>query len=986
MTSGNEPHPRQFLYNVAKAYASQSLELIEHCCFIFPNKRSGAFFSNFFKQVWKGKKIEPVTMTISSFVAAFSDLKEASRYDLLFTLYNEYTKLNHKKDDRMDFDSFQFWGEMLLSDFNDVDRYLVDPDTLFVNVKKFKEIQSNYLTEEQRDAIRRYWGEETTAPTVEDFWKHVKADKKRKSKERFLRLWEILGPLYHSINNTLEANGLTMPGRLDRNAVNRLKDRSLPFNFEHYVFIGFNVLTTAETKIFRLLQAMDKADFYWDFNSPALADESNKAGRFIRHNIAEFKSRYKIEEELITEMPEIEIIGVPGSTSQVKLTGNLLREMTTSEQPLISDPVNAINTAVVLPDESLFVPLLNSIPQEIKSINVTMGLPMRHNPIYALFHAIILMQGGMSLNRGIPTFFFKHVNAIISSPIVRTIASEECVELETIITQRRLYRVPIEEIHSIAPSLDWIFQPVTKNAGIEEICDYLISIINRIYEVSDPMQKKFAKGYALKIEQIREACVLHNITMRGKTLFKMIERSMLTEKLPFKGEPLSGLQIMGVLETRALDFDNVIMLSMNERIFPRRHYSGSFIPDTLRRAYGMATTDFQESIFAYYFYRLISRARHVTLIYDARTIGTATGEMSRYLSQILYLFSTTPNGKRNVTHRVMKFDVKAPETKPISVPKSPEILKKMQRFTTSAPEGQRRYLSASSINTFIRCPLEFYLRYVEGYDPENEVTDYMDSSTYGTAGHSVLEQFYKLLLGDKNNVVITADVIREYLKPENSTIDRLIVRAFNKEYNHLPENKLDTPLVGDALIMGQVSLETIKSLLKSECELTPFTCVGTEAEMKIPYQVNSSLTINIRQFIDRVDKIDSNTVRLVDYKTGSDVLDADSVEQLFNHTSKKNVKAFMQLLLYCTVYSIHEHFSGAIQPIIFSLHNVVANGIKPLTIAKEVLTDYRPYAEEFERLLKEKIKEMYNPDLPFNQTADSNDCTFCNFRRICGRG
>lgn len=973
----NHPHRKPFLQQVAEIYATQAPDLIADCCFIFPNKRSSKFFRKFLTIALGEKEISFTTQTINSFVAEFSPLKEATRYDQLFTLFNEYRKI--LKDESLDFDSFAFWGDMLVSDFNDVDRYLVDPDKLFVNVSRFKEISSNYLTEEQLEAIRRYWGEEPQGGRPDDFWKHVHADKRKETKEKFLRLWETLGPLYHAFKDSLARQGLSTSGALIRNAAGVLRrtNRNSPLRFSRYVFIGFNVLTTAEMKIFEILKTLGAADFYWDFNSPAFVNGFNRAGRFIERNASDFPSIYPLPEDRITELPEIEVVGVPGNTAQTKYAGRVLSSLLEREGYI--NPDNAINTAVVLPDEGLFVPLLHSIPEEITSINVTMGLPMRHNPIAALMHSIIMMQTNVAISHGEPTFFHEHVAAILSSPLIKASAPEDCAALSDAIVRRRLYRVPLSETAALCPSLSYIFTVPTNNGNISDIFGYLRDILNQITESnsnSDGMARHFIKAYHQKLDMIEDACRRHGIEMRGNTLFRMIERAAAADKVPFVGEPLNGLQIMGVLETRALDFDNVIMLSMNERIFPRRHYAGSFIPDTLRRGYGMATTDFQESIFAYYFYRLISRARHVTLIYDARTIGTSTGEMSRYVAQLLYLF-----GEGKITHRIMKYDVHAEERMEVTVTKTPEVMDKLKRFTISGKGG--RNLSATSINTYIKCPLNFYLRFVEGYDPENEVNDYMDSSTYGTIVHAVMENIFEALRGEAGEATVTRDMLERYIKSSKILVDPLVTAAINEFYNHRPAGDL-RPLVGEALILGRIIRESVVKLLEKECDHTPFIFKKAEEEIVIRYKVNDSLAVNIRQFIDRVDQR-GDTIRLIDYKTGSDNLEAKSIEELFGH-SDKNVKAFLQLMLYCVVYSIAHHYDGPIQPIIYSFRNIAKDGIVPLKIDKVPLEDYRSYAPEFEQRLKEKIEEIFNPDKPFVQAEDESACKFCNFWRICGRG
>ena len=300
-----------FLKLVAEAYARRHDDVSE-ICFVFPNKRSAAFFSKYLDSAMKREHLAPCMMTISEFITEFSDGIDASRYEQLFILYNEYAKLSKEISN---FDRFMFWGDMLISDFNDVDRYMVDADQLFVNVERLKEINSNYLTEEQLNVIRRYWGDERPHEYREQFWSHVAHgddDENAKANKKFLKLWEVLSPLYNNFRTELRKRGLTTSGMRYREAATRLRTASTTdFEYKRYVFCGFNVLSTAELKIFSRMKALGLADYYWDYNSPTFKLPKNRAGRFIEKNILDFPSEYPLEQEDITTFPKIKIVGVP---------------------------------------------------------------------------------------------------------------------------------------------------------------------------------------------------------------------------------------------------------------------------------------------------------------------------------------------------------------------------------------------------------------------------------------------------------------------------------------------------------------------------------------------------------------------------------------------------------------------------------------------------------------------------------------------------
>ncbi|MDE6488169.1 MAG: PD-(D/E)XK nuclease family protein, partial [Paramuribaculum sp.] len=883
---------KPFLQQVAEIYAANESDNLVDYCFVFPNKRSSTFFTSFIASATGHNIIAPATMTISDLATALSPQIEANRYEQLFTLFNSYTS---QPGVEIDFDRFLFWGEMLLNDFNDVDRYLVDPKALFVNVKRLREISSTYLTPEQSEIIERFWGEQSPHEHIEHFWKHLDYGDNTGSKARFMKLWEVLLPLYNDFHERLSQRGLTSPGMLYRNAACVLRDdnrHTLPYR--RYIFVGFNVLSTSEIEIFSQLKKQGMADFYWDFNSPALRLTDNRARRFISRNIKEFPSLYPLQEEEITQMPEISVVGVPSAVGQVKAAaGQISKWIDESE---IKNPQNAIDTAVVLPDESLFIPLIHSIPQEITTLNVTMGFPIKLTPIASLIGSVTRLHLRSRRLHGKTSFFHEDVCPLLASPLLIAADREGCERINAEIHKRRLFQISAEEIAFLTPSLAPVFQPIGNSSDIRYVKNYLNGLCDFLVDnndSSDRIGRHFIEAYRTAVDDLCMAAEEFGITMSGSSFFHLIERTVNSGSISFSGEPLAGLQIMGVLETRAIDFDNIIMLSMNERIFPRKHYTRSFIPDALRRGYGMATIDFQESIFSYYFYRLISRARNVTLLYDARRVGGAkSNEMSRYLSQLLYIF-----GGNRIRHSLGIYQSVAFEASKVEVRKNPRVMKRLMEFT---PDGGSRNLSASAINTYINCPLEFYLRYVERFDSDDELTDYVDFSTFGTILHEVMERFY----GDIQNrdgdgqpipVTITEKMLDEIIDHDGShRLDRLITATINRCFNRLPKEAELTPLTGETLVLSHVFKEAIVEMLRIDRANTPFIFIGAEFEIKGSLQISDSLAINVKQIIDRIDCV-GDTMRFVDYKTGDDEIDTPSVEALFNGNSDKRAKALMQL-------------------------------------------------------------------------------------------
>ncbi|MBD5315604.1 MAG: hypothetical protein HDS08_05530 [Bacteroides sp.] len=1016
-----------FLDLVADAYLTAERDRLSEYCFVFPNKRSGAFFAralmkNHAEQQRDsqgdrgGMFIMPDIKTVSEFVTGFSSLVEATRYEQLFVLYNEYKKLSAEI---ADFDKFLFWGEMLISDFNDVDRYLVDPRSLFTNVRDLKEINSTYLTEEQLAIVRRFWGDDQPHKFVEEFWTHVshgEEGKDHRSQQKFLKLWEILYPLFTGFKAELRKRGLSTSGMYYRHAVDYLttvSEAELPYR--RYIFVGFNVLSTSELKIFRTLQRMEVADFYWDYNSPAFALPHNRATRFISANVKEFPSRYNIGEQEQRGFPEIDIIGVPSESGQAKMAGTVISRWV--NDGIITDPSNAIDTAVVLPDEGMFIPVMHSVPTSISKLNITMGLPLRSTPLASVLRSITSMQLRARKVQGLIHFFYDDVRSLLSQPLIRALSPKDCEDILKDIRINRRFTIPARQLADTYPRLRPLFEPVKDGNTLESTYAYLHTLIDYLIDAqglelgknvaSDAdgevpavtprnseedirLRVHFLQTCAAALDSLYEAASGYKIEMRHGTFFHLVERALGGETVNFVGEPLEGLQVMGVLETRSLDFRNIIMLSMNERVFPRKQYTASFIPDTLRRGFGMATMDFQESIFAYYFYRLMSRAERVTLLYDARRVGGKSTEMSRYLSQLLYVY----NAEGQIRHSLGVYDGSYFEPRQLSIPKSEAVMKKLARFTSEDKED-RKWLSASALNAYFDCPLKFYLQYVEGYGEEKDVTEYMDSSTFGTIVHAVAERIYKSLGNrdipadsDKDlNIVITAEKLRAYLDKTDTRLGRFVTEAVNEHYSKAKEKDRNNTLKGESMVLGKIIEKCMRDMLRYEAENNEiFTFVQGEKKVKTRYVVSPSLTVNVKLIIDRIDRLSNGNLRFIDYKTGGDALSTPSIVNTLNGGASKRDKAIFQLLFYANIFSAETGYSGAIQPMIYAFRRMaVDRGIPPVRINGVEIEDYRTVNEGFVPLMNSRIAEIFDPQLNFTQTDDTKACKYCQFKPICGR-
>lgn len=1036
MNNAEETLREPFLRQVARAYTANERDAVADYCFVVPNKRSAVFLSKYFSEELTsgGRKaaLSPAVITISDFISELSDKVELSRIEMLFILYEVYAGIvrRHLPPEAIaagkglvDFNKFQYWGDILLNDFGDVDRYLVDADQLFRNIEGLREISSNYLTEEQLEVIRRYWNEDLVPEPVKEFWNHaVHVNDRRRDNAGhrnvagFVKLWQVMHEVYDGFRKRLSEDGYGYSGMIYREVAGRLRDIDADaLEYDRYIFTGFSVLSESEQSIFRSMQRMDIADFYWDYASPAMYVKGNRASRFISRYAKTFPSRYQVGTRQLHSYPDITVVAVPSTFGQAKAIAPILQRLypekfgLSTGNPCHPNAHRLEETAIILPDENMVSPLLNAMPPQIDTVNVTMGFPLSHTTVASLIKNIVSLQLRARQVRAQATFFFEDVIALLSHPLIRSRHAALCDKTVAIINHRRLFNIPADffendEYAALLP----LFKVVRNLNDSDGVIDYLDGMLQwlaglispvvngeaeeydgdrddneEIPTLSTRLELQYILSYRAAVAELRRLNDRYlrggRIFMEDKTVFHLAERILGNQTVAYEGMPLKGLQVMGVLESRGLDFDNVIMTSMNERIFPRKHYAKTFIPDALRRGYGMATIDHQESMYAYYFYRLITRAKNVFLLYDARTSGLRAGDMSRYLNQIKYQF---PASKVHFTGSQYSLEGTTPVT--LSVDKTPQIMRRLMRYFSS---DDPRYLSAHSINTYIHCPLQFYLANIEGYYPENDVHDYMDEGTYGTIVHEVAEKMYLDLKGDAPSLPLTPDVY-EVLSNRKLIAD-YVTRSVKQHYLGLsPDDPRE--LEGDSLIFRKLMVRTLLKMFERESEMNGVEFLDGEDSLYVAMRVNDRYTVNLNYRIDRVDRVNnadgSSSIRIIDYKTGSDETRIPSLERLFEHGATGNHKAIFQLLLYCNAYAQKEGYGGAIQPFIYQLRKVAVDRFMPLRINGVAVEDYRDMNDAFLQRLGDLIDEMTDRSIPFTACPDERNCKYCKFIEMCQPG
>ena len=960
---------KPFLYQIASLFYTTYKAQISRFVFVFPNQRTGLFFQKYLSEVSPKPLFSPTILTINDLFVQLSGKQTADRISMLFKLYKIY--LYHSGSTET-FDEFLYWGEMLLNDFDDVDKYMADARMLFTNVTDLREIENDFsfLSPEQIAAIRTFWS---------SFY--PKGDSPNQTE--FLAVWKTLYTLYNEFRETLAAENKGYEGMIFREVVEQLEQntcRDLPY--EKIVFVGLNALSVAEERFLIQLQKRGIADFYWDYASPKVKDRNNKASYFVERNLRQFPSQLVLEQDSeVTSETKIDVIGIPSGIGQAKHVYNILNDLCKEGD---MDAEEALRTAVILPDEHLLIPVLNAIPEQIKRINVTMGYPLAGTPIASLMEFILALQKNVRYVNRQPTFYFRDVLPILNHRYVTVTSPVIIAQLVKDIVENNKIHIAYTELNK-TPLLSILFTPITT---VESFSDYLIQVLQVLNKMmtnkteeeeeeettqrTNDIEQEFIFHYFATVNRMKEVIQEANIEMKIETYFRLLKRMTETITIPFKGEPLSGLQIMGVLETRALDFDRIIILSMNEGIFPLKKAANSFIPYNLRRGFGLPTYEHQDSVWAYHFYRLIYRANHISLLYDTRNNGLQTGEVSRFVHQLRYHY------EEPIQNKLIVYNVASSKTPALQINKTEAVMAQLATYQ----QGGKRMISASAINTYLDCPLKFYFSVLEGLQEEKEVSETIESDVFGSILHKVMEVLYKPLCGK----LVTADLLK-IIRQDKITLSATINQAFAEVFF-----KTDTvrPLTGQNYLIGEMIRKYVEKIIERDSKLTPFYYLESERKIKKTITLTDKREIQLKGIIDRVDKV-GNTIRIIDYKSGSGTTLFSTIENLFNKEEKERSKAVMQVFLYAWMYGVTSA-ENTLQPGIYYMRSLFSHTFNPGIFQRtekrgknEQVLDFADYYTEFEAGLRNCLDEIFGKETPFVQTKNTKNCSYCPFKTICGR-
>lgn len=991
--------------SILKAVASeytQRYKYLKEICFLFPNKRSGVFLRKYFQESDVFTEDLPHITTISELLAQVARKTEARKVELLFLLYNCYLEILNKKDsgEGEEFDSFRNWGEIVLSDFNTIDMALVDPEVIFKNLRDYRTLSTNFFTEDQKEVLEKYFGV-TEFGDPSEFWKHFEdPEKLSELKKGFLNLWQVLGPLHTKFIEKLEERGLGSPGSIYRAAAEKVKERGRnAFPYKKIVVVGFNALTEAERVIFKELQKEegypgydDFIDFIWDATGPVLKNPEFSASRFIDYNKEHFPSPEWLKDSLaqndVDDFPQIQIIGAPSNTSQVKVAYEILKQYDGEEARSL---IENSEVALVLPDESLLSPMLYSIPEQLTNINLTMSFTLRNTAVNSFMALLRRLYAGMHDGKEDQIFYVKDLNILFTHPYSYILFGEEGIgEVKEYTGRFHKVSISLKEISDFIPQAnDLLCLPSKKNKEgsifvvVKRILEALMAKIGEgLDNPEEDQEYQQVKTYGEYVDSLEETLKHYKINPSALSSLSMLEKLIGGEKIGFEGEPITGLQIMGTLETRSLDFKHVIVMSMNEGIMPRRAYTSTFIPETLRKDYGLPPARYAEEIFGYYFYRLISRAEKVTLIYDGRTISGLRGGESRYLLQ---LREYVPSDK--ITEESWRYHMANREVNFNKILKTPEIHGMLEAFL---PDNTvRKNFSASSLNTYRECGIKFFLQSVLNVSGDEERSEYMDAITIGNVLHEVMMDIYlpeklhnKLL---KQPVIIDRDMLENILsRPEiiKKSIQKKIGSLY---YGNSLEEEVTVKSGVTEIIAGQIE-ELVKSIVRYDLKLTPFKLYGCEVTKKIEVKLSNGRMVNFRFAIDRLDEIEiegEKHLRIVDYKTGAQKRKAEDLNEVFLGGYKS--EQIFQLFTYAWLLGKigYDGWEDVMTEIYYVPDLISGKGGLP-EIGGEKVTSFREYYQEFNTLLENMINDIFDGEA-FMESLGNSGCSFCNFKSFCGK-
>lgn len=940
---------------------------LAHTAVVFPNKRAGLFFNEYLAQESESPIWSPAYVSISELFRSLSPWEVGDPVKLVCELYKIFRRETQSTET---LDDFYFWGEMLISDFDDADKNRVDTDKLFSNLQDLRNIMDDYtfIDDEQEEAIRQ-------------FFQNFSIERRTALKERFISLWDVLGNIYKGFRESLASQNIAYEGMMYRHVIEHLNVDKLPY--EKYVFVGFNVLNKVEHTLFTQLKDAGKAVFYWDYDEFYMKENrqavTHEAGEFIRRNLRDFPS--PLSGELfknLSKPKEVHYIASSTENAQARYLPQWIRNnLTTPEK----------ETAVVLCNEALLQPVLHSLPAEVKHVNITMGFPLSQTPVYSFLIALLeLHTHGFNFKSG--RYTFQSVVTLLKHPYTRQLTGQAELLEKELTRNNRFYPLPGELGKD--EFLTRLFTPLSGNLNLCIRLSETLQQVAGIYQANTSgtedtdafnqlYRESLFKAYTT-INRFRTLIEEDELTVQSETFRRLLVKVLSATNIPFHGEPAIGMQVMGVLETRNLDFRHLVLLSVNEGQLPKSGGDSSFIPYNLRKAFGMTTIEHKIAVYAYYFYRLLQRAERITLMYNTSSDGLNRGEWSRFMLQFLIEWP------HPITRQFLEAGQSPQGTSPITVEKTPDVMRRMQSLFDVRTNPKAKF-SPSALNYYLDCPLKFYYRYVAGLSAPDEVSAEIDSATFGSIFHYAAEHIYKDLT--THGKVINKEALETLLRNEVKLQD-YVDTAFKKLFFNVPQNE-KPEYNGVQLINSAVIARYLKQLLQNDLRYAPFTFIASEMEVDEPIDIQTPKGViksRIGGIIDRMDSKDG-TLRIVDYKTGGDADTPPHVESLFIPDKKRSNYVF-QTFLYAAIMC-RKQPTMKIAPALLYIHRAATETYSPVIQMgeprkpKEAVEDFSKYEKEYRERLQGLLEEIFNPEKSFTQTEIIEKCTYCDFKALCKR-
>ena len=958
---------KTFLEYVAEDIISKYGTDLSRIAVVFPNKRAALFLNEHLARIAGQPVWSPAYITISDLFRQHTDLKTADPIKLICDIHKSFTKCTGIDET---LDHFYGWGQLLLADFDNIDKNMADADSIFCNLKDIHELDDiSYLDDEQKEMLKR-------------FFANFSDDIESELKKRFLSLWSHFGDIYHDYNRRLTEQGIGYEGAIYRKVAS---EQTLHLKYDKYLFVGFNLLQKVERVLFSRLMKEDKAKFYWDFDEYYMPSPSHHLTISPPHHLTTSPSQHlttspsqhlnlsDFPNELDNTDPDIyanmrrpkriRFISSPTENAQARFAANWLLENHRYRA--------GRKTAIVMCDESILLPIMHSLPPEADKVNITSGFPLAMTPVASLVMLLFDLYT-LGLRKKGTAFNPHYLKKLMAHPYAR-----------------HLQEVHLNGVHSKGVHLSQVHQE-----GSAALLQHIATLVKQVGIATKPegdplTQESVFRMYTI-LNRLATLADSGDLLVDNTTLRRLVSQLVSTSSIPFHGEPVIGVQIMGVLETRNIDFDNVLLLSCNEGNMPKGVNDSSFIPYSIRKAHGLTTIDNKVAIYSYYFHRLLQRAGDITIAYNNSTDNGHTGEMSRFMLQLL-----VESGQ--------KIDHYSLTAKNQPTPLMPKAIEKDETALSKLEEMSR--LSPSAINTYIRCKLAFYYQYIAHIKEPDSDPETIDNRMFGNIFHRAAYLIYKDITD--HSPVIEKAHIQAYLS-NRKLLASVVDRAFEEE-----ECKTNNGL---QIINREVIIEYITKLLKIDQQLCPFSILAMEEEAKVYTQLSFTIpsggalkggalvssaptkqyNLTIGGIIDRLDAVtDKQTgkrrIRVVDYKTGNKPSSAiKSIEEVFDpkNIASKHSNYFLQAILYSLIVSRSKEWNAAndaVSPALLFIKQAATNDYDPtLCIDKHPISDVTVYEEEFLTKLKETVADMYSPNAAFTPTDDRKKCELCPYRMLCG--